>query len=216
MHIPDGFIAPTIYIPAYVIDVGLLTYGFKKIKDKLNEETLPLISVLSALSFILMSITFPLIGGTSVHITGVTLLSIVFGYWISFFSTSLILFIQAILFGEGGITSFPINSLAISFVGSLVSFITFKLLNKILKEEISAFLAGWLSINLSAILIALVLGIQPVIAHDNNGNPLHFPFGLSITLPALIIPHIFAGLIEGLYTVFAYKKIKKKGILFYG
>ncbi|WP_297889866.1 energy-coupling factor ABC transporter permease [Sulfurihydrogenibium sp.] len=216
MHVPDGFIAPSVYIPAYIVDIGLLTYSLKSLKYKLNEDTLPLLSVLSALSFILMSITFPVLGGTSVHITGVALLSIVFGYWISFFSVSLILFLQAVLFGEGGITSFPINSLAIAFFGSIASAITFKVLNRFLKEDISAFFSGWLSINISAFLIAVVLGIQPIIAHDDNCNPLYFPFGLNITLSALVIPHIFAGFIEGFYTAIAYKILKKKRLFPYG
>lgn len=213
MHIPDGFIPPIIYIPAYVVDVGLLVHGFKKIKQNLNENTLPILSVLSALSFVLMSISFPVFGGTSVHITGVAILSITFGYWVSFFSTSLILFLQAVLFGEGGITSFPINSLAISFLGSLSAYLTFRILKNFLKEEVSCFLSGWVSINLSALVVALILGLVPVIAHDNSGNPLYFPFSWDITIPALMLPHFLVGIVEGLYTASVYKILKSKGFV---
>ena len=213
MHIPDGFIPPIVYVPAYIVDLGLLVYGFKKIKQNLNEDTLPTLSVLSALSFILMSISFPVFGGTSVHITGVAILSIVFGYWISFFSTSLILFLQAVLFGEGGITSFPVNSLSISFFGSLSAYLIFKFLKNFLKEEISCFISGWISINLSALIVALVLGLIPLIAHDNSGNPLYFPFSWNVTIPALLIPHFLAGIVEGLYTASVYKILKLKGLV---
>lgn len=213
MHIPDGFIPPIVYVPAYIVDLGLLVYGFKKIKQNLNEDTLPTLSVLSALSFILMSISFPVFGGTSVHITGVAILSIVFGYWISFFSTSLILFLQAVLFGEGGITAFPINSLAISFFGSLSAYLIFKFLKNFLKEEISCFISGWVSINLSALIVALVLGLIPLIAHDNSGNPLYFPFSWNVTIPALLIPHFLAGIVEGLYTASVYKILKLKELV---
>ncbi|MEJ5172296.1 MAG: energy-coupling factor ABC transporter permease [Hydrogenothermaceae bacterium] len=212
MHIPDGFIAPQVYIPMYIVDIGLIIYGFKKLKDNLGKESFPTLSVLSALSFVLMAITFPLPGGTSVHITGITILSVLKGYWVSFVSVSLVLFIQAVVFGEGGVTSFPVNSIGITFIGSVVAYYTFNIFKRFVNRNIAMFMSGWLSLNLSALFIGFILGLQPVIAHDVSGKPLFFPFGFGIAVPAILIPHLFAGLIEGIYTVFIYKVLKSKGL----
>lgn len=210
MHIPDGFISPYIYVPAAVVDITLLSFSFKKLKYHL-EDDLPTISVLTALSFILMSITFPIIGGTSVHITGIPILSIIFGPWTAFFCSSLVLFIQAVFFGEGGITTFPINSLVMSFTISFVSYFLFKRLKNI-NMYIAVFLASFISLILAALLLALILGIHPLLFHTTEGKPLYFPFGLEITIPALLIPHFFAGVVEGIFTISVYNYITKKGI----
>jgi len=52
-----------------------------------------------------------------------------------------------------------------------------------------------------AVLLAVVLGIQPAIAHSADGQPLFFPFGLSVALPAVVLPHALLGVAEGLLTV---------------
>ena len=69
------------------------------------------------------------------------------------------------------------------------------------RENAALLVAGWASTNVSALLLAIALGLQPVIASDASGQPLFFPFGLSITLPAVMIPHAFIGVGEGLLTL---------------
>jgi cobalt/nickel transport system permease protein len=43
--------------------------------------------------------------------------------------------------------------------------------------------------------------VQPSVAHTPEGQPLFFPFGLGVTLPAVVIPHALLGIGEGLLTV---------------
>ncbi|MBD3336610.1 MAG: cobalamin biosynthesis protein CbiM, partial [Candidatus Eisenbacteria bacterium] len=74
MHIPDGFIAPQMYLPAYAAAAGLWSYALRRLRRTLRGDTLPRLAVLTALTFVLMSLTIPLPGGTSVHATGVALL----------------------------------------------------------------------------------------------------------------------------------------------
>ena len=208
MHIPDGFISPKIYLPAYGVAAGLWMYGLSRVRKKLDEETIPLVAVLTALSFILMMVLIPLPGGTSAHAMGVGVLAVMFGIWVSFTSISLVLLIQALLFGDGGITSFPVNALTMGFAGSVSAYYIFRLLRR-LQLRAALFAAGWLSVNISALLTAVVLGIQPAIAHSSQGMPLFFPFGLSITLPAVMIPHLLIGIGEGVLTVLIFQFFNK-------
>jgi cobalt/nickel transport system permease protein len=55
------------------------------------------------------------------------------------------------------------------------------------------------------VIVALVLGIQPLIAHKDDGTPLFFPFGLSITLPAILLPHMIIGIGETVLTVLVWR-----------
>lgn len=204
MHIPDGFISPQTYLPAYVAAAGLWAYAARRVKRDLDSDTLPFLAACTALSFVLMMVALPLPGGTTVHAAGIGLLAVSFGGWMGFLAVSLVLAMQALLFGDGGITALPINALAMGFVGSFAAVGIWRFLGRI-NETVALFLAGWLSIVLPALLVALALGIQPAIAHDPQGNPLFFPFGLNITLPAVVLPHLLVGLAEGVLTVLGYR-----------
>jgi cobalt/nickel transport system permease protein len=200
MHIPDGFIAPQVYVPAYFLDGLFLIYAFRRFKKALEERMIPYIASLSLFSFILMSIAVPLPGGTSVHGLGIASLSLLLGPWIAFICVSLILFLEAVIFGEGGITTFPINSIAMGFLGSFSAFYAYTMLKKFLSDKVSLFLAGFFSTLVSAFFMALLLGIHPYIFKDASGKPLYFPYGFSIVMPALLLPHLVVGTGEGLLT----------------
>jgi len=72
-------------------------------------------------------------------------------------------------------------------------------------ETISVGFGAWLSVVLPAGLIALVLGIQPSIARRADGTPLFFPFGIDITLPAVMLPHLIIGAGEAVVTVLVWR-----------
>ncbi len=211
MHIGDGYLSPTTVAVSYAIAIPLWIYGFKKLKEKLNEETLPVIGALSALSFIIMMFNVPVPGGTSGHAVGAVLISILFGPWIGFISVSLVLLLQALIFGDGGISAWAVNSLSMGFVGSFVGYYVFKALKKF---KFAPFISGWSGIVASSFLVALVLGIQPIF-WSHNGHPLYFPFDLKITIPALVGEHMmFFGIVEGIFTQVVYSFLtKKEGVL---
>ena len=83
MHIPDGYLSPITCIATYAAALPLWVIAFKKLKQDLNETTLPLIASLSALSFIIMMFNIPIPGGTSGHAVGASLIAILFGQWIA-------------------------------------------------------------------------------------------------------------------------------------
>lgn len=210
MHIPDGFIAPKMYLPAYAAAAGLWTYGIRRLRAGLREETIPRLAVLTAFSFVVMMLMVPLPGGTSVHATGVALLALLFGVWTAFISVSLVLLLQALFFGAGGVTTLALNALAMGMVGSAAA----RLMHGLLRrghESFALIAAGWVSINASALVLALALGVQPLIARAENGQPLFFPFGLSVTLPAVMIPHAVIGVGEGVLTLLMWRLLAQRG-----
>jgi cobalt/nickel transport system permease protein len=164
--------------------------------------------VLTALTFVLSLIAVPLPGGSSVHATGTGLLSVLFGVWAAFLSISLVLALQAFLFGMGGITSFPVNALAMGLLGSAAGYACFVLLRRA-SLKAALFAAGWSAVVLPAAALALALGLQPLIAHRPDGSPLFFPFGVGVTLPAILIPHVVVGTAEGVLTVLVFGFLSK-------
>jgi cobalt/nickel transport system permease protein len=210
MHIPDGFISPTTYLPATVIAIPLLMVAFKKTKEAINDESFAFLSSLTAFSFVVMMFNIPIPGGTSGHAIGAAILAILFGPWVAAFCLSLTLFIQALVFGDGGLSVFAVNSLAMGFVASFTAFYVHKLLKNRVNNNIAFFLAGWSGIVAASVVVAVALGIQPLLGVDAVGHPIYFPFDLSVTLPAVVGSHLlFFGVVEGFATMLVLKFIEK-------
>jgi len=207
MHIPDGYLSLETVAISYIAVLPLWVYGFKRLKAALNEETLPLVGGLTALSFVIMMFNIPIPGGTSGHAVGAALIAIIFNPWIAAIAVSLVLFIQAVVFADGGISTFAVNSLGMSFGGAFSGYYLFKLFKG---KKYAPFIAGWGSAVASSLVIATALGIQPIFWSE-GGKPLYFPFDLSITFPALVGEHMLIfGVVEGFFTMIAYQFLTKK------
>jgi cobalt/nickel transport system permease protein len=209
MHIPDGFLSPQTYLPAYAVAAGAWTWAAKGIRHRLDETTVPRLAMLTALAYGLGLVMVPLPGGTSGHALGVALLALIFGVRSAFLAYSLVLLLQSLLFGAGGITALPVNALAMGLVGGFAAVAAKRLLTPI-NETAAVAVAAWLSVVLAGVVVALVLGIQPLIAHKPDGTPLFFPFGLEITLPAVLLPHLLIGIGEAVLTVLVWRYARSR------
>lgn len=210
MHIPDGFLSPQTWIPAYALAAGAWTWAARGLRQQLDETTVPRLAMITALAYGLGLVMLPLPGGTSGHALGVALLALLFGLRPAFLAASLVLLLQALLFGAGGVTALAINALCIGLAGSGLALGVFHALRRV-HEATAVALAAWSSVMGTGILIALVLGAQPLIAHQADGSPLFFPFGWAITLPAILLPHALIGLGEAALTLLVWRYAQKRG-----
>jgi len=136
---------------------------------------------------------------------GSAVIAILFGPWAAMIAVSVALIIQALIFGDGGITAIGANCFNMAVVMPFAAYYLFKLFNisslKKAKVPLSAFFSGYLSLVITAIVAAFELGIQPLIASTADGKALYCPYDLSIAIPAMALEHLlFFGIIEGLIT----------------
>ena len=199
MHIPDGLIAPQVYLAAYAAAAPAWAYAVRKVARDFDESLIPRLAVLTALAFVLTTVMIPLPGGTSGHIIGVGLLALAFGIWPAFLAYSLVLVLQSLLFGAGGITVLAINALAMGLAGAAVTVGVHRLLVG-WRRPVAVIAGVWSGVVVAAVLVALVLGIQPHMGTDAGGQPLFFPFGPAVTLPVIVIPHLVIGAGEAVLT----------------
>jgi cobalt/nickel transport system permease protein len=202
MHVPDGFLGPQTYLPAYGLAAAAWTVGLRRLRARLDAATLPRLAVVTATAFVLMMITVPLPGGTTVHVAGIGMLAVLFGVWNAFLSLTLVFLLQALLFGDGGVTALPVNALAMGLVGSLAAVGAHRLLRP-LNRDAALFAAGWAGTVASATVMAGVLGLQPLLSRAPDGSPLFFPFGWKTTLPAVVLPHLAVGVADGILALLA-------------
>ncbi|MGM0657117.1 MAG: energy-coupling factor ABC transporter permease [Pseudomonadota bacterium] len=209
MHIPDGMIAPQAFIVAGLIAVPFWVHAVRRVARDLDERLIPRMAVLTALAFVLSTVMVPLPGGTSAHLTGVGLLVLAFGLWPAFLAFSLVLALQAALLGAGGITALPVNALAMGLVGGAVVSGAHRLAGR-KKSFWSVLVPVWLGVVVAAVLLALVLGLQPWLASDAAGQPLFFPFGPRVTLPVIVLPHLAIGVAEGMLSWFVVSALEAR------
>lgn len=209
MHIPDGYLGPATYGGLWAAMVPIWIYASKKVKKSLEAAQVPFLAMASVFSLIAMVFAIPLPGGTTGHLNGSTLIALLLGPWPAVIAISVALSIQALLFGEGGITALGANCFNIAFVGSVTGYGLYRLLSvfRFLPKALAAGIASYLSLNLSGFLTAIELGLQPMI-HPTSSS--YFPFSLKIALPAVMIPHLtILGLIEATITVLVLTLILK-------
>ena len=166
---------------------------------------MPLLSVCAAFSFVIMMFNLPLPGGTTGHAVGMGVTAIVLGPWASILALSIALLVQAVFFGDGGITAYGANCFNMAIVGSLVAHAVYRGLAggsaRPLRRSFAAALAGYAAINTAAFCAAVEFGLQPLLFHDASGTPLYAPYPLGVAIPAMMLGHLtFAGLAEGILT----------------
>lgn len=206
MHVPDGFLSPQLTLPAYAIAAPLWAWGARRHFGRAAAESLPVVGSLTALAFVIQTIMIPVPGGTSTHLVGILLLATLFHPLVAFVCESLVLLLQALFFGAGGVTVLGVNSLAMGLLGPLAGVLAYRLLRRI-SERGAAFVAGWLSTQVATLAIVLVLGLQ----HRLSAR--YFPLPLGVTFWAMMGPSlVVTGVVEGLYTVFALALLRKANL----
>lgn len=197
MHVPDGFVPLwqcTIY---YVILIIALYFAQKWARNNLDEKRVPLMAVLAAGIFAIMSMNMPIPFGTSGHMVGGTLIALVFlapeACVIVFF---VVLLLQALLFGDGGVTTLGLNVLNMGIIGGCVGLYTFKGLKDVIGKYPSIAIGAWLA----TLIAALACAVEMTIAGT---------FPLVPGLIAMGTYHAFIGIIEAVLTVIVIYALEK-------
>jgi cobalt/nickel transport system permease protein len=214
MHIPDGFLAPAVYAPLLLAEAALFYLSYKKVvKLVADDSVMPFLASISAFSFVIMMFNIPIPGGTSGHATGVAILTLLFGPWVAIFSLSVVLLLQAVLFGDGGILALGANAMSMGVVGAFSAYYAANFVSKFANERVSWFVGGYAAAVVSSLLVAVLLGIEPMFFTDAAGKPAFFPLGLDATIPAIIGSHaLFFGILEGVITLGALTLLKRVNI----
>ena len=214
MHIPDGYLSPQTFAPLYGASFIFWAIALKKIKQELSARYIPYLAMAAAFSFLIMMFNVPIPGGTTGHAVGAGIIAILLGPWAAVLAVSVVLIIQAIVFGDGGITAIGANCFNMAVVMPFVSYWVFKLIkgdaNSGARFYAAAFLAGYFGLAVAAVITGFEFGIQPMIASAPDGKPLYAPYPLSIAVPAMAIEHMLVfGVVEGLVTAMILKYFVK-------
>ena len=219
MHIPDGYLGPETCGFFYAIMIAIWSLCARFVKKTLKAKQVPLLAIGAAFSFVIMMFNIPIPGGSTGHATGAVLAAILLGPWAACIAITVTLVIQALLFGDGGITAIGANCFNMAFAMVFSGYYIYKLISckapiNAKRRVIAAGIAAYIGINLSAFLTGLELGIQPLLHRSPSGQALYSPYGLNVALPAMLGGHLLVfGWVEALLTVLVVRYLQKQGPL---
>jgi cobalt/nickel transport system permease protein len=209
MHIPDGYLSPQTYVPLWGVMVLVWGKASSAVRKTLSAERLPLLAIGGAYSFVIMMFNVPVPGGTTGHAVGAGLVTILLGPWAASIAISIALVVQALIFGDGGVTAIAANCFTMAVVGPAVAWWVYRAIARgsdigARRRTWAGAAAAYAGLNASALATAVLFGIQPAIAHTPAGQPLYAPYPLAVAVPAMMIGHLLLfGLVEAVVTALA-------------
>ncbi|MDF2880726.1 MAG: cobalamin biosynthesis protein CbiM [Clostridiaceae bacterium] len=213
IHIPDNYLSPSTCAVLAAVMVPIWKRAASKVKSEMSKKKMPLLGICSAFSFLIMMFNVPLPGGTTAHAVGGVLLAILLGPNAAVISVTIALLVQALFFGDGGILAFGANTFNMAFIMPYIGYLVYTSIRKRVKSEkgeyIAAFIGSYIGIVTSAAFTAIEFGIQPLLFKDASGVPLYCPYPITVSIPAMVIPHLLVGILEGAITVGVYAYVKK-------
>ncbi len=195
LHIPDGYLSLDIVIVTFIITIIVWIIAFKKIK--LTEQQVPIMGLLTALFFAAMMLNFPLVGPTTAHLLGGASIGLILGPFAGVISMTITLVLQALLFGDGGITTLGANVLNIGILSVFIPCIVFIAMNKLVKPKTNGsiytiiFISAFFGDLLAAVAAGTEVGLSSL-------SPW---FGINIAVPVMALNHSIIGVAEGIVTV---------------
>jgi cobalt/nickel transport system permease protein len=193
MHIPDGFLSTLVAVIFWGFSAIAVAYALRRVGKDLGERQVPLMGVLAAAIFAGQLLNFSVTGGTSGHLLGAALATILLGPWAAVIVLTSVVSIQALIFQDGGLLALGANLFNMAVIGVTVSYFVYTSVKKLARGRswglfVGGFLAAWLSIVVASLSAALQLALS-------GTSP------ANISVPAMGGIHMLIGIGEGLITV---------------
>lgn len=197
MHMADALVSPAVGGLFWATSAGLIAYSSKKLKDEsdIDEQKIPLMGVMGALIFAAQMINFSIPAtGSSGHLGGGMILSVLLGTPAAFLTMASILTIQALFFADGGLLALGCN---IFNLGFYTCFIAYPFIyKKIVAGKSSS--GRIITASIVASVIGLQLGALSVVLETIFSGKSDLPLGTFLLMMQPI--HLGIGIVEGLVT----------------
>jgi cobalt/nickel transport system permease protein len=191
VHLPDGFLSAGVAAVTWAGAGASLAGSLAAERREGRDVPAGVLGALAAFVFAAQMVNVPVAPGTSGHLVGATLVALLVGPWRSLVVMAVVLAIQALLFQDGGITTYGANLLDMGVVGSLVGFAVAWITSGAGRSlrgiaaggVLGAFAATLAASTLAAIWLSLS-GLYP----------------LALLLPIMLTSHVAIGLLEAALT----------------
>ena len=216
MHIPDGYLGPITCVAGYGVMIPLWAIASSKAKKNLRAKQVPIMAIGAAFSFVIMMFNVPIPGGTTGHAVGGVRLAVLCGPWAACLAVSVALALQAVLFGDGGLTAFGANCFNMAFILPFTGYFIYRAISLKSKPEsfrrvVSAGIGAYFGLVIASACAGVEFGLQPLLHHTASGQALYCPYTMRIAVPAMVGGHALVfGWVELLVTALVVKFLQKQ------
>lgn len=188
MHIPDGFLSVPVALILWVVSLVVVAYALRQVGRNLGERQVPLMGVLAAAIFAGQMLNFAVAGGTSGHLMGAAIATILLGPWAAVVVLTAVVSVQALIFQDGGLLALGANIFNMGVVGAATAYFTYRTVQHLAGGKrwgvfVGGFAAGWLSVVVASLAVALLA---------LSGAP-----SANVAVPAMGGIHMLIGIGEG-------------------
>lgn len=159
MHIPDGFLDPLALAVTALLAIASIAFALRQVRLAVGDRLAPLMGVMAAGIFAGQMVNFPLIGlQTSGHLMGGVLAAAILGPWGGMVALTVVIVVQCLVFGDGGVSALGANVLNIAVIGAGLGYGIYSSLRRLIGGDqgtaIAAVVASWLIVPTAAIAFA--------------------------------------------------------------
>ena len=204
MHMADALLSPAVGGTMWAASSGTIAYCSAKVRKELDDRNVPLMGVMGAFLFAAQMINFGIPGtGSSGHLGGGLLLTILLGPHAAFLTIASVLVVQALFFADGGLLALGCNIFNLGFFPAFVAY-------PYIYRTIAGDCPRQARITVAAIIAAIAglqMGAFAVVLETVSSGISSLPFSTFVLLMQPI--HLAIGIVEGFVTAgiiaFVYK-----------
>jgi cobalt/nickel transport system permease protein len=190
MHLPGHYLDPTTCAVTSAATAGALAFAAIRARRE-GKHSMQHLAATSAGIFAAQMVNFPIGSGTSGHLIGGMLAGAILGPWLGMWAIAIVLTVQCLLFGDGGLSTLGANVLNMGVVGSVLGYAAYHGLQRFTSQPIGNLIAAGGAAWLTVVVAAAVCSCELAAAGT-------FRFG--DVLPAMVSVHVQIGICEALIT----------------
>ncbi|PZG16159.1 cobalamin biosynthesis protein CbiM [Micromonospora craterilacus] len=197
MHISNGIINGPVAAIFAVIALAAMAFCVMRGRQDLDDRLAPMAGLVAAFIFAVQMLNFPIFtAGVSGHLLGGALAAMLVGPWVGALCVAVVLVVQALVFGDGGVAMLGLNITNMAVIGIAAAYLLIALLLRVLPRTttglaVTAFVAALVSVVVAA--LGFVVQYQLGGTTDLGGN-------LAGLAGTMAVSHLFIGIGEGLIT----------------
>jgi cobalt/nickel transport system permease protein len=197
MHISNGIIDGPVAAVFAAFALVVLTFCVIRGRRDLDDRLAPMAGLMAAFIFAVQMLNFPLFtGAVSGHLLGGALAAMLVGPWVGTLCVAVVLVVQALVFGDGGVAMLGLNITNMAIIGTAAGYLLIALLLRILPRTPT----GLAVTGFVAALVSVVVASQGFILQYWLGGTTDLGGSLAGLAATMAGTHLLIGIGEGLIT----------------
>lgn len=192
MHIANGIVNGRVSAVFLVISLAALAFCVLRSGADLDDRLAPMAGLVAAFIFAVQMLNFQVLPGVSGHLLGGALAAVLVGPWVGALCVATVLFVQCLLFADGGLTALGLNVFNMALLGTAAGYLLIAGLLRVLPKTaygvaVTTFIAS---------VVSVVAASQGFVLEYWMGGTTQLSLGaVSLTLAGV---HTLIGIGEGL------------------